>query len=89
MAKLTRTPLGTKAYAIHKNWIKDKPLDGAKIIPCKLLTYVREGGKILQVYQSTFPGRNQLSEENYYIYSSLDEAVDAMKTKPIRKRNER
>jgi hypothetical protein len=81
MTKNKILPLGTKAYAVHKNWISTKPLDGAIIIPCRLTTYVREGGKVLPLYQA---GKNEL--KNHFIFTSLEDAVKKITDKPVKKK---
>lgn len=84
--KKSVTPLGTKAYAVSKAWIdKGAQSAGAKVIPCKLLTYENEGGKVTPIYKSLL-SKQELSEKNWYIYSTLDEAVEAIRSKPTKKK---
>lgn len=88
--KKTILPIGTKAFAVSKVWIdKGAQSSGAKIIPCKLLTYTNEGGKVIPLYKSTL-SKQELSENNWYIYSSLEQAITAISSKkPTRKKNGR
>lgn len=68
-------PIGTKAFAVTKSWV-DKNIQsaGAKVLPCKLITYMNIVGKVIPVYQS---GKMEITT-NHYIYNTLEEAVEAI-----------
>ena len=79
------TPLNTKAFAVSKSW-DDKEHLGAKVIPCKLLTYVNIQHKIVEIYQTTNGKKHEITEESHYIYERLEDAVDSIRSRGTRRK---
>lgn len=87
MAKKKILPLGTKGYAVHKHYADSESKEGGRIIPCKLMTYSNEDGEVCPQYTSTLRGiQAQFTNQNHHIYNTLEEAIEAIKTKPVKKK---
>lgn len=82
--KIELDPIGTKAFAVLKSWVdKDQQAAGAKVIPCKLITYVNQNGKVMPIYQSLLKKGPEFTPENHYIYSELESAIKAIQGKSL------
>ena len=80
-------PIGTKAFAVSKTWIDKKcQASGAKVIPCKIVTYVNEGGEVSPLYKSLLGDKTSITKDFHYIYDTLEEAVEAIRSKPTKKK---
>lgn len=88
MAKVKLTPLGSKAYAVSKSW-SDKGEDvknaGASVIPCKLVTYVNYGGKVVPQYKAT-NSKSVFTETSHHVYLNLEDAVEKISPAPVKKK---
>lgn len=77
-------PLGTKAFAVAKNFVDTGHHGaGAQVVPVKLLTYRNTGGIVQQIWESK---KREITEEGWYIKSTLEEAVRLLKP-PVHKKD--
>lgn len=66
-------PLGTKAFAVSKNFVDTGHHGaGAQVVPVKLLTYRNTNGTVRQIWISK---KTEITEEGWYIKQTLEEAV--------------
>lgn len=72
-------PLGTKAFAVAKNFVdKGHHGAGAQVVPVKLLTYRNNCGIVRQIWESK---KREITEEGWYIKFTLEETVSLLTPK--------
>jgi len=72
--------IGTLVYTVSKGWDKTKK-EGAKVVPCRIIGYQNISGKIHPVLERRGYRHVEVAPETSYIFTDLDEAVDAIKVK--------
>lgn len=76
-------PIGSKAYAVSRRFTENNQQNaGAKVVPCKLVTYFNNGGTVIPLYKG---GKQELTEEGWHICDSLEAAVRLL-TPPVPKK---
>jgi hypothetical protein len=82
--KVTLTPIGTKAFAVAKSWVErgdEIKNAGAKVYPCKLITYVNEAGTVTGQWRSTID-KSTFTGTTHHICLKLEDAVKMISPKP-------
>lgn len=68
--------IGTTVFCVHRDYV-DKNVNGAKVIPCKVRSYLNIEGEIQPMVRPV-GSRNDLSLKNHTLYTDLDKAVKAI-----------
>lgn len=69
-------------YAVHRHYIKKK-ISGGRIVPCRIKTYVNDGGQIQTILKES-GNKNEVSSRTHRIFHKLEDAIVAITTKKKR-----
>lgn len=76
--------IGMQLYCVHKSYI-DKSLQNGVIVIGKVKTYCNIDGEILPVIREV-GARREIGHDTHYVYDRLDDAIDAISTKRVKKK---
>ena len=69
--------IGTTVFLVNKAWKKHQRI-GGKVIPARVIGYENVEGEILPILKS---GRVEVSSTHNHIFTDLNDAVDAIRSK--------
>lgn len=73
-------PINSLMYAVHKRYADSKTMFGGTVRVCRIKTYKNIEGKICPILKVVGESL-ELDTTNHYIYNTLDEAIEVIKTK--------
>ncbi len=67
-------------YAVHKKHADSSTLQGGTVRVCRIKTYKNIEGEVLPILK-VVGEKVEINTTNHYIYSRLDDAIEAIQTK--------
>ena len=82
--KSTLLAIGAMMYAVARSYIEKQDKHGARILVCRVKTYMNRHGVITPILTAIGNTRHEITDQYYAFYTELEEAVSAISSKPTK-----
>ena len=82
--KMNLFPINKTVYAVSKTYVeKVLPLQGARVIPCKVSTYQNDKNNMITICRSSLV-KGEITSNSHVLFEKLEDAVAAITDVPVK-----